>query len=104
MTETTHETRPGQSLQTRDPEVIRRWAEARGAVPATVPGTEHDGHPGVLTLDFPGYGGERLQHISWDEWLRTFKERDLTFVYQEHTKDGKQSNFFRLTSPDREDA
>jgi hypothetical protein len=101
MTETTRETQPGQTLQTKDPEVIRRWAEARGAQPATVPGSEHDGHPGVLTFDFPGYGGERLQHISWDDWLRTFQERNLTFVYQEHKKDGAQSNFFCLVRDDR---
>jgi hypothetical protein len=64
-----HEDYPGQTLATRNHDVIRRWAEERQAQPATVPGTEHDGRPGVLTFDFPGYGGERLQSISWDEWL-----------------------------------
>jgi hypothetical protein len=66
-----HEDYPGQTLATRNHDVIRRWAEARGAIPATVPDTERDGRPGVLTFDFPGYGGERLRHISWDEWFRT---------------------------------
>jgi hypothetical protein len=42
--------------------------------------------------------------VSWDAWFNTFDERDLDFVYQDTTKDGRQSNFFRLTSPHREDA
>jgi hypothetical protein len=94
----------GKTLTTRDHRTIQQWAEARDATPATVPGTEHDDHLGVLQFDFPGYGGERLAEVSWDEWLRTFDVRDLEFVYQETTKDGKPSNFFRLTSPHREDA
>jgi hypothetical protein len=98
-----HQDRPGQTLVTRNHEVIRRWAEERGAIPATVPGTEHDGRPGVLTFDFPGYGGQNLKHISWDEWFRTFDERNLNFIYQEQKADGNQSNFFHLESPERED-
>ena len=98
-----HEERPGRSLVTRDHDVIRRWAEGRGAQPATVPGTEHGDHLGVLRFDFPGYGGGDLEHVSWDEWFRTFDERRLNFVYQEHRADGSDSNFFRLDNPDRED-
>jgi hypothetical protein len=99
-----HEDRAGQTLVTRNHDVIRRWAEERDAKPATVPGTEHGGRPGVLRFDFPGYGGENLEHISWDEWLSRFDERNLRFIYQEHKKDGAQSNFFRLENPEREDA
>lgn len=99
-----HEERPGRSLITTDHDVIRKWAEERDAKPATVPGTEHEGRAGVLRLDFPGYGGGDLQEISWDDWFETFDERNLNFIYQEHKKDGKQSNFFRLENPDREDA
>src|SRR3979411_2338208 len=86
-----HADYPGQTLATRNHDVIRRWAEERGATAATVPGREHDGHLGVLTFDFPGYGGERLQHVSWDEWFRTFDERSLVFVFQEHLKAGASS-------------
>ncbi|MEU4575750.1 hypothetical protein ACBI99_23635 [Nonomuraea sp. ATR24] len=99
-----HEERPGRSLITTDHDVIRKWADERGARPATVPGTEHDGRAGVLRFDFPGYGGDDLEEISWDDWFRTFDERGLNFIYQEHKKDGKQSNFFRLENPGREDA
>lgn len=96
--------RAGRSLVTTSHEVIRRWAEERGAVPATVPGTRHGDHLGVLRFDFPGYGGGDLEHVSWEEWFRTFDERNLNFIYQEQTSDGSQSNFFRLENPDREDA
>lgn len=42
--------------------------------------------------------------MSWEEWFRTFDERGLNFLYQEHKSDGSDSNFFRLENPDREDA
>ncbi|WP_433272175.1 Rho termination factor N-terminal domain-containing protein [Actinosynnema sp. CS-041913] len=95
--------RPGRSLVTTSHDVIRQWAEQRDARPATVEGTEHDGHLGVLRFDFPGYGGDELQRVDWDEWFATFDERRLNFIYQEQRSDGAQSNFFRLESPDRED-
>ena len=97
-----HEDYPGQTLATQNPEVIKRWAEERHAVPATVPGTEHGDHLGVLTFDFPGYGGQKLKQVSWDEWLKTFTQRKLVFLFQEHMKNGNQSNFFHLDSPFRE--
>ncbi|KAB2352539.1 hypothetical protein [Actinomadura rudentiformis] len=97
------EERPGRSLVTTDHEVIRNWAEERGAEPATVPGSEYGDRPGRLLLDFPGYGGEDLKKISWDEWFRTFDERKLNFIYQEHKADGAQSNFFQLENPERDD-
>jgi hypothetical protein len=96
---------PGQLLVTTSHEVIRRWAEARNAVPATVVGTEHDGRPGVLTFDFPPLGdNDRLKEITWDEWFATFDRRKLNFLFQEKLADGRQSNFFRLENPEREDA
>jgi|GEM_PF-2011058 len=98
-----HEERPGRSLYTRDHETIRRWAEERDAVPATVEGTEHGDHLGVLRFDFGGYS-DRLRHVDWEEWFRTFDDRNLNFIYQEHRKDGSPSNFFQFENPDREDA
>src|SRR3954452_25614586 len=59
------EDREGQTLVTRDHDVIRQWAEGRGAEPATVDGTEHGDHLGVLRFDFPGYGGQSLRKVSW---------------------------------------
>jgi hypothetical protein len=95
--------RAGRSLATTSHEVIRKWAEERNGVPATVEGTEHGDHLGVLRFDFGG-DSERLRHVSWDEWFETFDVRKLNFLYQEERKDGRQSNFFRLESPHREDA
>ncbi|MDG4768182.1 hypothetical protein O7632_29445 [Solwaraspora sp. WMMD406] len=88
---------------TTDHQAIRQWAEARGGQPATV-GTPRDGRPSVLRIDFPGYGGANLRPITWNEWFATFDQRRLNFIYQEQRTDGTQSNFFRLESPDREDA
>jgi Rho termination factor, N-terminal domain len=95
--------RAGRSLATTSHEVIRQWAEERQAVPATVEGTEHGDHLGVLRFDFGG-DSERLRHVSWAEWFATFDVRELNFLYQEERKDGSPSNFFRLESPHREDA
>lgn len=99
-----HEDHKGQSLVTRNHDVIKKWAEERGATPATVPGTQHGDHLGVLRFDFPGYGGRELEHVNWEDWFKTFDDRDLVFVYQEHQKKGNQSNFFRLDNPHRQDA
>jgi hypothetical protein len=99
-----HADQPGQTLATRGHDVIQGWAEERGGRPATVPGTEHDGRPGVLRIIFSDEGNDRLQEISWDDWFRTFDERQLVFLFQESKRDGQQSNFFRLDNPEREDA
>lgn len=97
-----HEDHPGQSLATQSHDVIKHWAEERNAVPATVQGTEHNGRPGVLRFDFPGYGGRKLEHIGWDDWFKTFDDRHLVFLFQQEMRNGNQSNFFMLDSPKRE--
>lgn len=91
----------GQTLATRNGEVIRAWAEARGGRPSTSPGGDAE-RPRVLRFDFPDYD-KNLQPVSWEAWLGTFEERELVFLYQETMKAGNQSNFFRLDSPDREE-
>lgn len=95
--------REGRSLATTHHEVIRQWAEERGGVPATVDGTEHGDHLGVLRIDFRDKDAN-LREVSWEEWFKTFDDRRLNFIYQEQRTDGTQSNFFRLENPDREDA
>ena len=96
-----HAEREGRSLVTRNHEVIQTWAEERKAVPASVEGSEHDGHVGVLRFDFPG-GATDLKHISWDDWFEAFDARKLNFIYQETRSDGHQSNFFRLQNPEND--
>jgi hypothetical protein len=97
--------RRGQTLATRSPEVIRAWADARGGRPATATRGD-DGRPRTLRMAFrdgDDSSRRRLEDISWEEWLSVFEERDLVFVYQEERRDGRQSNFFRLDNPTRED-
>ena len=87
----------GQARATRNHDEIRRWAEERDGAPASVRGTAKGGATGLLRIDFPGYSGERtLQHISWNEWFDKFDEENLQFLYQDRTKDGKESRFFKL--------
>ncbi len=85
---------------TIDHDEIRRWVEARGGVPASVKGTSDDGDdPGVLRIDFPVDGPDtNLEPISWDEWFRKFDEKNLAFIYEEKTADGKISYFNKLVS------
>lgn len=96
-----HEEHHGQTLATRNPAVIKAWADERGAKPATSPGDDA-ANPRVLRFDFPNYD-KSLQEVSWDAWCRVFDERQLVFLFQQHLKSGKQSNFFRLDSPERDD-
>lgn len=98
-----HDTRPGQTLATRSHEVIRHWAQARGAEPA-IAGRRHAGRPTVLRFRFPDDGGAPLECVPWADWLGTFEDRHLLFLFQERLKNGSRSNFFRLDDADREDA
>ena len=86
------------SQTTTDLSEIQKWVEERNGKPSLVKGTEsgkNDG--GVLRINFPGYSGEdTLEEVSWDEWYKVFKERDLEFLYQDKTADGKESRFFKL--------
>lgn len=91
----------GQTLATRSLAVIKAWADERGAKPATSPNGDQE-RPRVLRFDFPGYD-KRLLPVSWEAWGRTFEERELVFLFQQKLSSGKQSNFFVLDSPDRED-
>jgi hypothetical protein len=96
--------RPGRSLVTTDHNVIRKWAAARDGIPSTVEGTKQRETLAVLRFDFPlGGRGGGLRHVSWDEWFEAFDRRQLNFIYQEQTSNGRQSNFFRLENPGRED-
>ncbi len=83
-----------------DHDRIRQWAESRNARPACVKGTGSQSDVGMIRLDFPGYSGESLQEISWDEWFEQFEENNLALVVQEKTADGEKSNFNKLVNRD----
>jgi|SRR5579863_9155344 len=89
------EKRRGHRLTTRDHDVIRKWAEARGAKPAS--SVRLEGHGiGVLRLEVSGHAGRPVTHIDWSDWFRAFDERGLCFVYEEKNASGERSNFCRL--------
>ena len=91
----------GESKTTTDHEEIRRWAEEREGRPASVRGTGSGDDVGLLRIDFPGGAGEdKLEPISWEEFFEKFDEKKLAFVYQENTKDGGESRFFKLVNRD----
>jgi hypothetical protein len=88
-----------QGKTTTDHEEIRRWAEQRGGVPASVRGTGRGkrDETGILRLDFEPRD-EELEEISWDEFFDKFEEADLAFLYQEETAAGKTSRFHKFVS------
>lgn len=94
------------SKNTRDHGEIRKWAEARGALPAEVKGTEKDTQAGILRFEFPdapNRNDSKLKEISWEEFFAKFDQSDLELVYQEKTADGQRSNFNKLVHPEHED-
>lgn len=89
---------PASSHTTSNHEEIQKWAEERGGVPAIVEGTENKRKgAGLLRITFPEYDeNEQLKEISWDEFFEQFDKSHLQFLYQEKTKDGKTSRFFKF--------
>ncbi|MCW2779008.1 MAG: hypothetical protein JWN17_2733 [Frankiales bacterium] len=90
------------SFTTRDHDVIRRWAESRGGVPADVRGTgdgNDTGGAGVLRIEFRDEA-DRLEDVSWDAFFATFDDSDVDFLYQEFTKDGGESRFHKIVRAD----
>jgi hypothetical protein len=90
------------TVATRDPEVIKQWAAARQARPATGQQTAsgpssavsvHDGGAGIR-FNFPGVS--LFREISWEEWIDNLRDYDLLFVFEERTPQGTTSNRYRL--------
>lgn len=85
------------SQKTTDLKVIQKWAEQRDGKPSRVKSTADDEGGGLLRIDFPGYRGkDTLEEISWEDWYKTFQDRNLEFLYQDKTAGGKESRFFKL--------
>jgi hypothetical protein len=94
------------SKTTTDHDEIKRWAEARGAVPAEVSSTHQGNEPGILRFEFPkakNHNDSALRQISWDEFFKKFDEADLELLYQEKTAAGEQNNFNKVIHPDHEE-
>lgn len=90
--------KPRASSQTlTDHKEIRRWAEARDAMPACVRNTGRGKDVGMLRLDFPGYSGAgSLEEITWDEWFDKFDDSNLALIVQNKTARGRRSNFNKI--------
>lgn len=84
-----------QSHTTASHEEIREWVESRGGHPACVKGTGGGEDVGLLRIDF-GEPNESLQRITWEEFFQAFDENDLEFLYQDETKSGGESRFFKF--------
>ena len=86
---------------TIDHDQIRRWAEKRGGMPATVKGTAKKTGPGILRLDFEPKDAE-LTKVSWEAFFEKFDKEGLAFLYQEKTASGRVSRFHKFVerSPD----
>jgi hypothetical protein len=87
---------------TTNHEEIKQWVEERDGRPARVKGTGKDSG-GLLRIDYPGFSGEdTLETITWEEFFVAFDDNNLAFLYQDETKDGKESRFSKLISRDSE--
>lgn len=87
-----------ESKTTKNHSTIKGWTEDRNGKPAVVESTSNSGGGGLLRINFPGYAEDNLKNISWEEFFEIFDENNLQFVYQEYTKDGKVSRFFKFVS------
>jgi hypothetical protein len=93
------------SKTTQDHDEIRRWAEARNAIPCEVASTERDGEAGILRFCFPkakNRNDDSLKQIEWDQFFEKFDENGLSMVFQEKTAGGARSNFNKLVHADSE--
>ncbi len=84
---------------TTDHNEIKKWAEERGGQPATVKHTSRGESAGILRFKFPTVGDdEDLETVSWDDFFDKFDQGDLAMIYQDQTKDGGTSRFFKFVS------
>jgi hypothetical protein len=82
---------------TTDHGLIRNWIEKRAGHPIGFAGVK------TLRITFPGRYSSRhahdgSRHISWDEFFCKFEAQNLAFRYQEETRTGEESNFFRFVN------
>ena len=88
-----------ESKTTTDHDTIKEWVAARNGKPALVTGTG-DGTTGkgdgLLRINFPGGVEEGLENIAWNKFFTIFEQNNLQFLYQEKTKNGEESRFFKF--------
>jgi hypothetical protein len=86
-------------MTTTDHQEIKKWVDERRGTPSKAEGTGGTDDIGLLRINFPEpYGDDdpKLKPISWDEFFKEFDSRNLALVYEEMTKDGKPSMFYKF--------
>jgi hypothetical protein len=69
---------------TIDKDEIRRWAEHRGGVPATIRGSVGEDGPGILRISLPAIAVRaHLQALTWDEFFAAVDANELAFMIDE---------------------
>jgi hypothetical protein len=85
----------GTTQRTTDHETIHEWAEERGMRPFAVKDRGVGHEISGLRLDPPD-AGSWMEEITWDDFFRRFEEMGLEFLYQDKTREGEPSTFYRL--------
>lgn len=81
---------------------IKQWVTERKGRPVVVKATKTTSGPkqemkgvGLLRVDF-GETDDELEEVPWDEFFRIFDENNLAFLYEEKTKGGEISRFYKF--------
>lgn len=82
------------STITTDHEKIKQWITERDGRPARVKGTGASDN-GIIRVDF-GAPEEDLEEISWEEFFDIFESKNLAFLYEDTTAEGRESHFFKF--------
>jgi hypothetical protein len=89
----------GKKYATTDPDVIRRWAEARHGTPVLYHRGSLDSSDQWPGFAFPGYDPPNsYEEITWQELFNKRAEAQLVFLYQEMTETGELSLYNRFVS------
>ncbi|PKD16207.1 1,4-alpha-glucan branching enzyme [Salegentibacter salinarum] len=87
-----------ESKKTKDHQEIKEWVEERKGKPALVKSNENTGTAdGLLRIKFSkDQSEENLETITWPKFFTIFDENRLEFLYQDETKEGNTSRFFKF--------
>lgn len=86
-----------ESKTTDNHEKIKKWVEDREGKPALMDGiVPEKGGGGMLRIDFMDASDGPLHQISWDKFFEIFEDTNLLFLYQEGTKEGGKSKFYKF--------
>jgi hypothetical protein len=87
------------SKTTTNHDEIKTWVEKRNGKPAIVAGTEkNEDAAGMLRILFSDESRGSLKPVDWDTFFDTFEQKKLAFLYQDKTKDNKESRFLKFVS------